>query len=94
MLDIKFIHENTDLIDQAAKKKHVDFDVARLIAVDDKRKSLLAKVEEKRAEQNVANNEIVKSNSEERDAILEKMKKLKAELETEEKELKEVMKEW
>jgi len=94
MLDIKFIRENMTLVGQAAKKKHVDFDVAKLIEVDDKRKLLLGKVEEKRAEQNVANNEIVKSSSEERANILEKMKKLKTELETEEKQLKEVIKEW
>src|SRR3989344_5714810 len=94
MLDIKFIRENMVLIDQAAKKKHVDFDVAKLIEVDDKRKLLLGKVEEKRAEQNVANNEIVKSSSEERANILGKMKKLKIGLEAQENELKSVMKEW
>jgi len=94
MLDIKFIRENMTLIDKAAKKKHVDFDVARLVEVDNKRRSLLGRVEEKRAEQNVANNEIVRASSEEREAILEKMKKLKLELEAEENDLKEVMKEW
>ncbi|MFZ2484397.1 MAG: serine--tRNA ligase [Minisyncoccia bacterium] len=94
MLDIKFIRENKDLVRQAAKKKHIDFDVDKLLDVDDKRKTLLGKVEEKRAEQKVANNAIVKADSAERDAILEKMKVLKAELEKEEEELKEVMKEW
>ena len=94
MLDIKFIRDNQDLIQRAAKKKHVDFDVTRLIEVDDKRRSLLGKVEEKRAEQNVANNKIVKASSEERETFLEKMKILKEELMREEEELKEVMKEW
>src|SRR3989344_4837755 len=94
MLDIKFIRENKELVKLAAEKKHIEFDVAKLLEVDDKRKSLLGKVEEKRAEQKVANNAIVKASSEERDAILEKMKVLKTELEREEEELKEVMKEW
>jgi seryl-tRNA synthetase len=94
MLDIKFIRENKELVEQAAKKKRIEFDVDKLLGVDDNRKVLLGKVEEKRAEQKVFNNEIVKASSEERDKILEKMKVLKGTLEKEEEELREVMKEW
>ncbi|MBI2065569.1 MAG: serine--tRNA ligase [Candidatus Zambryskibacteria bacterium] len=94
MLDIKFIRENKELIQKAAKKKHIEFDVDRLVKVDEKRRVLLSQVEEKRAEQKVANNKIVKANSEERETILEKMKKLKTDLEAEEEKLKETMKEW
>ena len=42
MLDIRFIRENKDIVAAAAKKKHAAFDVEELIAVDDKRKSLLS----------------------------------------------------
>ena len=94
MLDIKFIRENKKLIAQAAKSKRLEFDVDELIRVDDRRKTLLGRTEEKRAEQKVASNSIVKASSEERDGILEKMKALKEELEREEEELKTVMKEW
>ena len=94
MLDIKFIRENKKLVQQAAKKKHIEFDVDKLIEVDGRRRVLLGRVEEKRAEQKVANNAIVKASSEERDGILEKMKTLKSGLEREEGELKMVMKEW
>lgn len=94
MLDIKFIRENKDIVALAAKKKHIEFDVERLLEVDDKRKTLLAKIDEKRAEQNTANTSIVNATPEERQAILERMKTLKGELETEEEEFKEVMKEW
>jgi seryl-tRNA synthetase len=94
MLDIRFIRENKDLVAAAAKKKHINFDVEKLVAADDKRKELLNRVEIKRADQNVANNAIVRATSEERDGILEKMKALKAELEKDEEELKAVMKEW
>ncbi len=94
MLDIKFIKENKDLVAQAAKKKHVEFDVNLLLEADEKRRALLSKVEERRAEQNVANNAIVKSTTEERVVILEKMKMLKSEMEADEQALKEVMKEW
>lgn len=94
MLDIRFIRENTGLIQQAAKKKRLEFDVGKLLEVDDKRKKLLGLVEEKRAEQKVANNAIIKANSEERYSILETMKALKEKLEREEADLQEVMKEW
>jgi len=94
MLDIKFIRENKELIQQAAQKKRIEFDVEKLIEVDEKRRKLLGRVEEKRAGQKVSNNAIVKASSEDRDGILEKMKVLKSELEHEEGELKMVMKEW
>ena len=94
MLDIKFIRENKELVRQAAQKKHVEFDVDKLLEVDDERRRLLGRVEERRAEQKVSSNAIVKADSEERDNILEKMKVLKSELEHEEEELKTIMKEW
>ena len=94
MLDIKFIRENKELIQKAAQKKLIEFDIDKLIEVDNKRKILLGRVEEKRAEQNVSNNAIVKADSNERVAILEKMKILKEELEREEGELRAVLKEW
>lgn len=94
MLDIKFIKENKDLVALAAKKKHIDFDVEKLLVVDEKRRDMLARVEQKRSEQNTASTAIVNASSEEKAVILEKMKALKVELEKEEEELKEVMKEW
>lgn len=94
MLDIKFIRENKELVASAAKKKRVDFNVDRLLEVDDKRRSLMGRIEEKRADQNVASNQIVNATEEERSAILERMTTLKAELGRDEEELKEVMKEW
>ncbi|MEK7461890.1 MAG: serine--tRNA ligase [Patescibacteria group bacterium] len=94
MLDIKFIRENKKLVAKATKSKRVELDLDRLIEVDDRRKTLLGRVEEKRAEQNVANNKIVKASSEERETILAKMKTLKIELERDEADLREIMREW
>ena len=94
MLDIKFIRENKKLVQQAAKKKRLEFNVDKLLAVDDRRKKLLGLVEEKRAEQKVSNNTIVKASAEERGGILEKMKVLKEGLEREEGDLKKVLQEW
>lgn len=35
MLDIKFIKENTDLVKKAAKEKHIDIDIDKIIKLDD-----------------------------------------------------------
>jgi seryl-tRNA synthetase len=94
MLDIKFIRENKELVKLAAEKKRIDFDVGKLIEVDDARRELLSRVEVKRAEQNAANLEIVKADGPEKSHILERMKFLKEELHAEEEKLREVMKEW
>ncbi|MDB5266205.1 MAG: serS [Parcubacteria group bacterium] len=94
MLDIKFIRENKDLVALAAKKKKIDFDVDKLLSVDDERRAVMLRVEEKRAEQNAASNEIVRANGPEKANILEKMKFLKEELSGEEEKLKTIMHEW
>lgn len=95
MLDIKFIRENKDLIAMGAKKKHLDFDVEKLISVDDKRKELLSKIEAKRAEQNSVSDQIVKiSDPEEKKVLITKMQVVKVELQREEEDLKKVMHDW
>lgn len=94
MLDIRFIRENKDLVALAAKKKHIEFDIDKLIEVDDKRKALLLKIEEKRTEQNIANGQIVNASGPEKTTILERMRFLKEDLAKEEDELKALMVEW
>jgi seryl-tRNA synthetase len=95
MLDIKFIRDNKDLIIEAARKKHVKFDVNELIKIDDKRRELLGSVESKRTVQNEMSLEIVKeSSSTVKLQLIEKMKTLKEALQKEEEELKEVMHNW
>ena len=93
MLDIHFIRENKELVKEAAQKKHVIFDVDALITLDDKRLSLARAVEDKRALQNKASEEISR-NEGSRDALISKMQTLKSEMEKEEEELKLVMGEW
>ena len=95
MLDIKFIRENKDLVALGAKKKHIDFDVESLLSVDEKRRELTQGVEKKRAEQNEVSEKIVKiPDPSAKLHMITEMKMLKAELEKEEAELKEVMHDW
>jgi len=95
MLDIKFIRENKEIVALGAKKKHMDIDIDALITLDDKRKELLASVEAKRAQQNSASEAIATAHDDlTRTQKIEEMQQLKAELQKEEEELKEVMGRW
>ncbi len=95
MLDIKFIRENKDLIKEGARKKHIEFDVDKLIAIDDKRREFMTSAEKKRAEQNEASQKIAQAQTpEERQALIDSMQQVKTDLQAVEENLKEVMKEW
>lgn len=94
MLDIKFIRENADLIKAGAKKKHLEVDIDRLLAVDTERRGLIATLEAARARQNAASNEIPTADPERKAALLDEMKTLKESLTGDEEKLKEVEKEW
>ncbi len=94
MLDIKFIRENADLITAAGKKKHLDFDVTKLLEVDDKRKEALLSLETMRADQNAISDKIPNVTAEERPALIAESKAMKEEMEKKEEALREVMKEW
>jgi seryl-tRNA synthetase len=94
MLDIKFIRENIDIIKAAAEKKHIAFNVDDLVASDTKRLEILKKVEELRAQQNVASDAITKASALERQDLITSMKQVKDDLKKQEEELEEVMKGW
>ena len=95
MLDIKFIRENKDIVVLGAKKKRIDIDLDKLLSLDDKRRELQAKIDERRAEQNVASNAIASAKGDtERQAIIAKMQEVKETLRLEEESMQEVLKEW
>ncbi len=94
MLDIKFIRENADLIKEAGRKKHIDFDVDKLVKIDDKRLKLLREVEDMRARQNAESDKIAQMSGDERQNAIDEMKKLKEELSTSEDALAKIEKEW
>lgn len=95
MLDIKFIRENKDLVALAAKKKKIDFDVQKLLEIDDERKKILQEVEAKRAAQNQVADAVAKeTDSEKRNQLIEESRKAKASFSDVEEKLKGVMKDW
>lgn len=94
MLDIKFIRENKDIVAAGAKKKHIEIDLDALIAMDDKRRVLIAEVDEMRARQNKASDEIATLSVDARGAKVAEMRVLKEMLAQKEEALKPVITEW
>jgi len=94
MLDIKFIRENKDIVAAGAKKKHIEIDIDKLIALDDKRRELQLSIDQKRAEQNVASDAILKASAEERASLIARMQGVKETLKLAEESMQEIMKEW
>ncbi len=95
MLDIKFIRENPDLIKEAARKKHISFDVEELLKIDDERKNILRQVEDFRAKQNSASDNIAQIKDElEKEKAISEMRKLKGDLLEKEDELKKINERW
>ncbi|MFH1978798.1 MAG: serine--tRNA ligase [Patescibacteria group bacterium] len=95
MLDIKFIRENKEIIRDAARKKHIDFNIEKLLELDDVRRRLIQETEKLRAEQNAENEKIATAkNDEDRQRMINEMKVLKDSFTRSEKELKKITEEW
>ena len=92
MLDIKFIRQNPEALKEAARKKHVDFDVEHLLAVDSRRRELLESSESLKAEQNKrSKGPQSPKDLEELKGIKEKIKILETELTVVENEFQSLM---
>ena len=94
MLDIKFIRENKDIVAAGARKKHIELDLDKLLALDDKRKALQASIDEKRAEQNVASDAITKASPDERASLITRMQGVKETMKLAEESMQEVLRSW
>ncbi len=95
MLDIKFIRENLDLVKLAAKKKKITIDLDRLAAVDDLRREIMSRLEQKRSEQNRVSDGIPQAqDAVVRQQLITEMQSLKAEIQKDEEALRPVMEEW
>jgi len=87
MLDIQFIRDNAELVKKSAKNKNQNPAVVdNLLEVDLKRRELIGKVENIRAERNGLNNELKKART---DELISQSKALKTKLESLEPELRQ-----
>ena len=67
MLELKFIRENLDLVREALKRRNLNLDLDNLLEIDNKRRKVLAELEELRAKKNKANDEISRLLKEKKD---------------------------
>ncbi|HZB02374.1 MAG TPA: serine--tRNA ligase [Actinomycetota bacterium] len=89
MLDIKRIREDLDPFRKGLARRGLAESVDRLLEADERRRSLVAKVEKLRAEQNRASKAIGAASSDEKQALIDQVSKVSAELKELEPQLEE-----
>jgi seryl-tRNA synthetase len=96
MLDPKVIRETPEVVRAAIAKKHMDVDLDAVLAIDAAWRSQLGEVEQLRAKQKAANNEMaaLKKGSPEFLAKVAEMKAVSAEVKAREEGLKAVEEKW
>jgi len=95
VLDIKFIRENLDLVKLAAQKKKSSVDLDRLVLVDDSRREIMQRLEEKRAKQNRVSDGIpAATDPAARQQLIAEMQVLKTDVQKDEESLKPILEEW
>lgn len=92
MLDIKFIRENGEKIKEAVRNKNIDLDVDALLRLDEKRRTALIEVEEKRKNKNELAD--LGKGGKPSDEQIAKGKKIKGEIVSLEIELEKIEKEY
>lgn len=94
MLDIKFIRENLEVVKAGAQKKHIDIDFDALMALDEKRRELTQRLDEKKAKQNEVSREVATADADARAALIDGVRALKEEIQSTEEELRGVLADW
>ena len=84
MLDVNYIKENLDKVKKSIENRKSKVDLDKLLELDEKRRTLIQKVDELRAKRNISA----------REKNIEEGKKIKVELDVLEKQLAEVEGEW
>ncbi|MDD5750058.1 MAG: serine--tRNA ligase [Candidatus Pacebacteria bacterium] len=85
MLDIKYIRENPEKVKEGARNKGVDVDIDKLLELDKKRREIMARSEQIKAEQKKISGKGVPSRE-----TIEKAKALKEEFQVQEAALEEI----
>jgi len=94
MLDIRYIRENADTVKAGARKKRIEIDIDRLLAVDEERRNLLQETENLRAEKNTASQEIASLAGESKQAAIARMKSVSGQIKQLDTKLGEVVAEF
>jgi seryl-tRNA synthetase len=95
VLDLGFVRKNINIVREVIKKRGIDLDVDAFLKLDEKRRSILAKVEALRANRNQLSKEISQQKMAHKDTtdLLIKIKALSTQIKGLDQELKEVERE-
>ena len=100
MLDLKFVRDNIDRVNQMLEDRHMDTDLKAFLVLDENRRRILRRVEELKYRRNVASEEISRLKREKKDAsrqigemreVGEQIKALDSELAAIEEAFREVL---
>ncbi len=96
MLDPKLLRESPDLVRAAIAKKHLEVDLAPVLALDSAWRTQLQEVEQLRAQQKAANTDMAKlpKGSPEFQAKVQEMKAVSGQVKEKETQLKETEEKW
>jgi len=94
MIDPKFIVQHPEIVKEAARKKHVNFDVDHFIEVDEKRRALTSEVEVIRAQKNAASEKIQKLQGDEKKSAIDEMRAVGDQEKKLDEDLKRIDEEW
>ncbi len=91
MLDLKFVRSNLDLVASMLKERGYDLDLSRFQSLDEKRRSILASLEELRYRRNKVSDQIaaMKKSGEDTSSLISEMKTVSKEVKEMETELPE-----
>ena len=87
MLDIKFIRENSELVEKAAKAKNIDINVQEVLDIDKDYRELVSEVQKLREDRNKYAK--AASNAVDKEKIIQEGREIKKQLDEKEKKLKE-----
>lgn len=90
MLDINFIRENKDAVQEAARLKKINLDIDELLNVDNQRRELLGKIESLRQRRNEIADSIKKSQGKPDENLIKEGRKIKEVIIEIEKEFEEI----
>ncbi|MCA8995916.1 MAG: serine--tRNA ligase [Planctomycetaceae bacterium] len=90
MLDLQFLCDNLDVVRQNCEERRADVDLERIVELRETRSSLITEGDAIRREQNEIAGNIPKASKEDRPALIERGKELKATVSQNEHNLKEI----
>lgn len=92
MLDLKYVRENMDQVKAFLEARNYSFDLSSILSLDVKRRELIAKVEQLKAERNAGSKEVgaAKSKGQDVSVLMEKMKSIGDEVKSLDQEVSKV----